>query len=62
MAKFDNWNNDMEPGRRNRDGEESLTTATPTAPEERGEEEDVERLHMYVSIFNLEQSSSSGCK
>ena len=52
----------MEP-RSNRDGEEGPTTATPTtAPDESEEEEDVDRLHMYVIFFNSEHYSRFGCK
>ena len=41
----------MEP-RSSRDVDESPTNATPTAPDERGVEEDVDRLHMYVTSCN----------
>ena len=51
FAKIENLNTATEP-RRNKDGDESPTTATPTAPDERGVEEDVDRLHMYVTICN----------
>ena len=50
IAKIENWNTDMEPNG-NRDDDERPTTATPTAPDGRGVEEDVDRLHMYVTTF-----------
>ena len=51
IAKIENWNTDMEQNG-NRDDDERPTTATPTAPDERGVEEDVDRLHTYVTILN----------
>ena len=66
FARFDNGNTAMKP-RSNRDEEEGRTTATATtAPDETNheseEEEDVERLHMYVIIFNPGHYSHFGCK
>ena len=52
FAKIENLNTATEP-RSNKDDDESPTTATPTAPDERGVEEDVDRLHMYVTICKL---------
>ena len=64
FTKFENnWNTAIKP-KSNRDEEEGRRIAAPTtAPDENEEEEDVERLHMYVLIFNPEHFSFClGCK
>ena len=58
IAKIKNGNTAMEPIS-NRDDDESPTTAT--APDDREVEEDVDQLHMYVTIHNP-YLSCFGCK